>query len=93
MTRKEVYVLIETERTNQEKLWPRDDNNSLSQQYNWWAPHFLVLEEKVSRIRGMWYESKRELLANEFVKVAAIATRALEEVGDLKLTVEKESNE
>jgi len=46
MKRSEVFNLIEIERANQEKLWPRDDGDPLSTQYNWWAPHLLVLEEK-----------------------------------------------
>lgn len=85
MTRQEAFALIEQERANQEKLWPRDDANQLSLQYNWWAPHLLVLLEKADRIRSLWYESKSEELQAEFVKIAAIGVRALEEVGDIKV--------
>lgn len=78
MTPGQIYTLIAKERKRQDENWRA--SNPLNGQYAFWGPHFLVLEEKVSRIRSMWYESRSEELQAEFVKIAAIAIRALEEV-------------
>lgn len=77
-TRERIYNWIEGERVAQDKKWPRD--NPKREQYKFYTPHIVVLEEKLARLRGLWYESKSEQLAAEFVKIAAIAVRALEEV-------------
>lgn len=71
--------LIAAERSQQDANWRRKDNPTKGQ-YAYWGAHLLVLEEKVKRIREIWYESRSEELKAEFVKVAAIAQRALEEV-------------
>lgn len=81
MTKEEVLQLVEDARTQQRGLWPHDTGDPHEQQYIFWGPHFLVLEEKVTRIRALWYESVgEEVLRKEFAKIAAIALRAMEEV-------------
>lgn len=80
MKREDIYKLIESERENQNKLWPRGEENPNQKQYKFYAPHILVLEEKLARLRAMWYGSEKEALQAEFVKMATIAVRALEEV-------------
>lgn len=52
----------------------------LQPQYQFNAPHILLLEEKVAKMRTLWYASSKGALVAEWVKVAAIAIRALEEV-------------
>lgn len=79
MTREEAYRLVDAERDKQDTLWPRDEHPTVGQ-YKWCGSHLLVLEEKVARLRSLWYESEREQLQKEFAKAAAIAVRALEEV-------------
>lgn len=78
MTRADAYTLVDAERLAQDRLWPRDGRPHVAQ-YGWCGPHLLLLEEKVARLRSMWYGSKSEQLQQEFAKVAAIAVRALEE--------------
>jgi len=81
MNRPEIYELIESERAAQDQLWPRDVTvNPNRAQYQFYAPHILVLEEKLARLRAIWYSSDKEQLQKEFVKMATIAVRALEEV-------------
>lgn len=74
MDRSVAYELIGAERRRQDEKW------SDRSQYKRAAPHILILETKISRLRAMWYESKSEDLQAEFVKIAAIAIRALEEI-------------
>lgn len=50
--------------------------------YGFTAPHLLLLEEKISAMRMAWY--KGESLPSDYVKIAALAIRALEEVTDEK---------
>ena len=81
MKRAEIFAVIESERVTQDAKWPRDTTvNPNRAQYKYYAPHLLVLEEKMARLRALWYDSDRELLRAELVKIAAIAVRALEEV-------------
>jgi hypothetical protein len=81
MTRADIYAAIDSERDTQNTKWPRDvQANPNRAQYRFYAPHIVVLEEKLLRLRKIWYESDRELLRAEFVKIAALAVRALEEV-------------
>lgn len=80
MTRGEVYRLIDEERDRQNQQRPRNENDPFAKQYNLWAPHLLVLEEKVAGLRALWYGSYREQLVLEVTKIAATAVRALEEV-------------
>ena len=78
MERQFVMDLVETERISQDKLWRTGRPNE--RQYAFSAPHILLLEQKISKLRSLWYESKSEDLKTEFVKIAALAIRALEEV-------------
>ena len=81
MDRKAIIAAIENERASQDQKWPRDVAvNPNRAQYRFYAPHIVVLEEKLVRLRKIWYESDRELLNAEFIKIAALAIRALEEV-------------
>lgn len=81
MNRQEIFELIEAERAAQDKLWPRDVAvNPNRAQYKFYAPHLYLLEEKLARIRSIWYGSEKEKLRAELIKVATIAVRALEEV-------------
>ena len=81
MDRKAIIAAIENERASQDQKWPRDAAvNPNRAQYRFYAPHIVVLEEKLARLRKIWYESDRELLNAEFIKMAALAIRALEEV-------------
>jgi hypothetical protein len=74
MKREKAFELINAERTDQNVVWA--DRT----QYNRAAPHILILEEQVAKLRTDWYGSVKEDLQSRFVKVAAIATRALEEI-------------
>ena len=76
-----LIAFINDERDKQDATWSRDVSvNPQRAQYKFYAPHLLVLEEKVAKLRQNWYKSDREALHDDFVKVAAIAVRALEEV-------------
>jgi hypothetical protein len=74
MVRSDIYTAVDAERKSQDEKWPNRE------QYKYAAPHILVLETKISRLRAIWYESKKEDIKAELVKIAAIAVRALEEV-------------
>lgn len=81
MTRSAIYARIDAERTSQDAKWPRDlGANPQRAQYKFYAPHFYLLEEKISRVRSLWYNAEREKLSDELIKIATIAVRALEEV-------------
>lgn len=81
MNRKDIFTKIEEERQRQDAQWPRDaGTNPQRAQYQFNAPHILLLEEKTARLRSIWYSADREAIAHEFVKIAALAVRALEEV-------------
>lgn len=81
MRRSEIVDLIETKRATQDAKWPRDlTTNPQRAQYKFYAPHILLLEEKIARLRALWYNADKEALQGEFVKIATIAIRALEEV-------------
>jgi len=80
VNRADIYQLIEAERAAQDIQWPRGPNEPHREQYHFNAPHLLLLGEKISRMRSMWYEAKKEELRAEFMKIAAIAVRAIEEV-------------
>jgi len=67
--------------------WRVPGREGIERQYNFWAPHLILLEEKLSRIRMRWYNSHdEEEMYAEVVKIAAIAIRALMEVGSTKTT-------
>lgn len=80
MKKSEVFAAIQEEREKQDAAWPRTERRV--QMYSFTAPHLLLLEEKVSAMRTAWY--KGESVPSDFVKVAALAVRALEEVTDEK---------
>ena len=81
LSRDEIYALINTHRNEQDARWPRNvEENPNRAQYQFYAPHLLVLEEKVAKLRSNWYKSDKEQLMSDFLAVAAIAVRALEEV-------------
>lgn len=85
MIRKDIYTAIEIERISQDSKWPRDDRRK--QMYSFSAAHLLVLEQKIESMRKGWYNG--EISKDDFIKVAAIAVRALEEITDEKF-LEKE---
>ena len=77
-TRKEVYGLIDLEREAQDNVWRTGRKNE--GQYKFAAPHVLLIEEQAQKLRQLWYTSTKEDLRNRFIKTAAIAVRALEEI-------------
>lgn len=80
MTKSEVFAAIQEERAKQDGAWPRTERRL--RMYSFPAPHLLLLEEKISAMRTAWYKS--ESVPSDYVKVAALAVRALEEVTDEK---------
>jgi hypothetical protein len=74
MTRQEIFALIDEERSKQDKVW------SDRSQYNHSAPHINVLRVQLQKLETEWYASERDALLERFVKMAAIAVRALEEI-------------
>lgn len=79
MTRSEAITEIENERRVQDAAWR--DGRPVEGQYRYSAPHVLLLEEQVSKLRSNWYGVKDEsTLRERLVKIAAIAVRALEEI-------------
>lgn len=74
LSRAQAIQKINAERDNQNNLW------SDRSQYSRSAPHILVLQGQMKKLEDEWYNSKRDALLERFVKIAAIATRALEEI-------------
>jgi len=75
MTREQAYELINAERVSQDATWTNRT------QYNRAAPHIHVLEGQLAKLKTDWYASEDEGdLQARFVKMAAIAVRALEEI-------------
>ena len=74
MTRQEIFALIDEERNKQDKVW------SDRTQYNRSAPHINVLRVQLQKLENEWYASEKDALRERFVKMAAIAVRALEEI-------------
>jgi hypothetical protein len=74
MKRTEIYELINTERTEQDKKW------SDRSQYKRSAPHILVLEGQMKKLTDEWYTSNLDALLDRFKKIATVAVRALEEI-------------
>lgn len=80
MNREEVFEAINNERIAQDSVWRRGDD--MKTQYRFAAPHIILLEEQVSKLRSKWYGERDESsLRERIIKVAAIAIRALEEIG------------
>lgn len=78
MKREQAYTLIDMERDTQDALWRVGRNNE--GQYKFAAPHILLLEESVDKLRKLWYTSEKEQLTKRFTIIAALAVRALEEI-------------
>lgn len=78
MTRKDIYTAIDAERESQDKLWRTGRPNEA--QYQFAAPHILLLEVQAAKLRDIWYVSTKEDLRDRLIKTAAIAVRALEEI-------------
>lgn len=74
MKRGDVYKLIDEERARQDSTW------SDRSQYRRSAPHILVLRGQMKKLEDEWYNAKRDALLERFLKIAAIAVRALEEI-------------
>lgn len=74
---------IEEELERANKMWRIPGREAVEKQYDFWAPHVVLLSEKLSRLRSIWYDSAQEQdIRPEIVKMAAIAIRALMEVKD-----------
>lgn len=70
---------IITEIDRSRALWR--SKRSSEEQYKFWGSHLLVLQEKVRRMGALWYDIPTEApMRQEFIKIAAIALRALMEV-------------
>jgi hypothetical protein len=79
VTRIDVYTAVDAERIAQDEKWR--DGRPVEHQYRYSAPHVLLLEEQVAKLRSNWYGVKDESsLRDRLVKIAAIAVRALEEI-------------
>lgn len=79
--RARVFAMVNEERAAQDKVWRDADNPTMNAQYRYAAPHILVLEECVAKLRKIWYGSKDEgSLQDRFIKTAACAVRAVEEI-------------
>ena len=78
MTRTEAYQLVDSERSAQDAIW-RTGRPSEAQ-YRFAAPHILLIEEQVAKLRSIWYASKSEDLVERLVKIISTSVRALEEI-------------
>jgi hypothetical protein len=78
MNRQDIYRFIDEERERQDRQWRTGRPSEY--QYQFAAPHVLLLEEKVAGLRSIWYRSRSEDLQAELLKIAALAVRALEEI-------------
>ena len=78
MTRGEAYNLVEAERAAQDATWRTGRPNEA--QYRFAAPHILLIEEQVAKLRSIWYASKSEDLVERLVKIISTSVRALEEI-------------
>lgn len=74
MKREEIYAAIDRERASQDANWADRSQYARS------APHILVLDGQLAKLKAEWYASNRDALLERFVKMAAIAVRALEEI-------------
>lgn len=78
MTRQEIYSLIDQERLAQDEVWRKGRSNE--GQYQYAAPHIILLEKLVEKLSSEWYYSEHEEFQSRFIKIAAVAVRALEEI-------------
>lgn len=84
MTRQEAYEAVDKERISQDKVWRT--GRWTEEQYTFAAPHILLLEEGVAKLRSIWYGSmKEDNIQDRLVKIAAVAIRALEEIHNDKV--------
>jgi hypothetical protein len=81
MNRKEIFEEIIGERDYQDANYPRDERRKTMYQFS--APHLLLLEQKITTMRGDWYKS--DVKKSDLIKIAAIAIRALEEISEGEL--------
>jgi hypothetical protein len=80
MKREDIFEVINRERDYQDSLWPRDDHEAIGQ-YQWSAPHLVLLEDYIAGARNKWRHSREESdVIREIAKIATIAVRALEEI-------------
>lgn len=74
MTREDAIALINAERAAQDATW-KDRS-----QYTRSAPHILILDVQLTKLKQEWYGSPAPSIQDRLVKMAAIALRALEEI-------------
>lgn len=79
-TQRAALLEVLGERLAQDAVW-RGRSKPVEHQYAYAAPHVLLLEEQVGKLRENWYGTADETsLRGRFIKMAAIALRALEEI-------------
>ena len=78
MKRNHIYELIEKERIYQDATWRVGRQNE--GQYKYAAPHVILLCKLSAKLEDEWYAAKDEDFTSRFVKIAAVAIRALEEI-------------
>lgn len=78
MTREEIFNKINTTRDEQDRLWPRDERRKAM--YSFHAPHIILLDKNVEKLKDMWYNSKTEDCTSRILTIATLAVRALEEI-------------
>lgn len=79
MNRHDVYAAIDAERLDQDIRWRNGRKNE--KQYAFAAPHILILEECVAKLRPIWYgANSQDGVRDRLIKIAAVAVRALEEI-------------
>lgn len=80
MKREDVFEVIDKEREYQDTTWPRDARRR--RMYAFAAPHILLLEGYVQKLRDGWVSSGMDETARLRViaKIATMAVRALEEI-------------
>lgn len=78
MERPNIYAAIDLERIDQDKVWRKGRPNEA--QYKFAAPHILLLEHKIAKLRNEWYMSEHEDHTKTLIQIAALAVRALEEI-------------
>jgi hypothetical protein len=80
MQRDEIFEAINTERDTQDVYWSHNEARRRSM-YSTVPPHILLLEAQISKLRDDWYATPGGRgCFSRFIKVAAIAVRALEEI-------------
>ena len=81
MQRTEIYELIEVKRKEQDAKWERNERRKAM--YKFAAPHILLLEEQMAKLRSAWYAASGSAESlDRLANIAAISVRALEEIDD-----------